>query len=438
MPRETIHAPLPESHVFVTLTRGRRMKTYALRPALLYAALGVVPALCVATLATGAWFVFRDDLLGNLMARQAEMQYAYEDRLAAMRAQIDRVTSRQLLDQDSFEGKVHTLVSRQMQLENRSALVTALAQQMDGANPEAKKAPRPGKQPGPGAGSRTPLAAQDSATSLPAAARSYAPVKPVGGPEPEPETPLRSSSLDATPIPLKIDEIATSLDRIETDQIHAVSRLASRAQEQSKRARAALLEAGLAPDRLTPPAAKDAMGGPFIPLKVDANGSPFEREVARFQTAAIQNDKLQRLLPHVPLRTPALGGTEQTSGFGTRLDPFLGRPAFHAGLDFRGDVGAPVRATAGGKVVSAGYSGGYGNMVEIDHGNGLTTRYAHLSSITAGEDQYVAAGAVVGRLGSTGRSTGPHLHYEVRVDGQAVDPTRFLRAGRRLFEAQSD
>lgn len=432
MSREAVHPALPESHVFVTLTRGRRMKTYALRPALLYAALGAVPALCVATLATGAWFVFRDDLLGNLMARQAEMQYAYEDRLAAMRAQIDRVTSRQLLDQDSFEGKVHTLVSRQMQLENRSALVSALAQQIEGAGGESKKQLRPARQ----SGSRNPLPLPDGGAALPPSATSYAPA--AGGPEPEAELRLRSSHLDAAPIPARIEQIASSLDRIETDQIHAVSRLAGRAQEQSKRARAALLEAGLAPDKLAPPAPKDAMGGPFIALKVDANGTPFEREVARLQTAFIQNDKLQRLLPQVPLRTPALGMTEQTSGFGTRLDPFLGRPAFHAGIDFRGDVGAPVRATAGGKVVSAGYNGGYGNMVEIDHGNGLTTRYAHLSAVTASEDQYVAAGAVVGRLGSTGRSTGPHLHYEVRVDGEAVDPTRFLRAGRRLFEAQAD
>ena len=105
--------------------------------------------------------------------------------------------------------------------------------------------------------------------------------------------------------------------------------------------------------------------------------------------------------------------------------------ALHAGLDLREETGAPVRATAGGKVVSAGWSGGYGNMVEIEHGNDMSTRYGHLSSISVSEGQSIAPGAILGRVGSTGRSTGPHLHYEVRVDGEAVDPVRFLRASDR-------
>jgi murein DD-endopeptidase MepM/ murein hydrolase activator NlpD len=91
-----------------------------------------------------------------------------------------------------------------------------------------------------------------------------------------------------------------------------------------------------------------------------------------------------------------------------------------------------VRATAAGVVTEAGNSGGYGIMVEIDHGNGLTTRYAHLSSISVKVGDRVATGAVVGHVGTTGRSTGPHLHYEVRVDGEAIDPMRYIRAGREL------
>jgi murein DD-endopeptidase MepM/ murein hydrolase activator NlpD len=102
---------------------------------------------------------------------------------------------------------------------------------------------------------------------------------------------------------------------------------------------------------------------------------------------------------------------------------------------WRAARGAPARATAGGKVVSAGWAGGYGNMVEIDHGNGLTTRYGHLSAILVNEGQTVEARDVIGKVGSTGRSTGPHLHYEVRVDGEPVDPMRFLRAGEKLAAA---
>jgi murein DD-endopeptidase MepM/ murein hydrolase activator NlpD len=106
----------------------------------------------------------------------------------------------------------------------------------------------------------------------------------------------------------------------------------------------------------------------------------------------------------------------------------------HSGLDFRAPTGEPARATAAGKVVTAGWSGGYGKMVEIDHGNGFSTRYGHLSEILVKEDQAVRPGQIVGRVGSTGRSTGPHLHYETRVDGDAVDPHKFLRAGLRLGE----
>jgi murein DD-endopeptidase MepM/ murein hydrolase activator NlpD len=104
-------------------------------------------------------------------------------------------------------------------------------------------------------------------------------------------------------------------------------------------------------------------------------------------------------------------------------------------VDLVEEYGAPVHATAAGVVVSAGVAGGYGNMVEIDHGNGLATRYAHLSSIEVVPGQTVGFGTVLGRIGATGRATGPHLHYEVRIDGEPVDPERFLRAGVAVAEA---
>jgi len=114
------------------------------------------------------------------------------------------------------------------------------------------------------------------------------------------------------------------------------------------------------------------------------------------------------------------------------MDPFLRRPAMHTGLDMRGDTGDPVHVTATGKVVTAGREGGYGNMVEINHGNGITTRYAHLHTIDVKVGQQVRIGQVIGKIGSTGRSTGPHLHYETRINDEAVNPQRFLRAGLRL------
>jgi murein DD-endopeptidase MepM/ murein hydrolase activator NlpD len=174
------------------------------------------------------------------------------------------------------------------------------------------------------------------------------------------------------------------------------------------------------------------VGGPYVPVRLRSGADPFDRELYRVSLTKAQVDAMHRTLAFVPYRKPVAGEPEFTSGFGIRVDPFFGRPAMHTGLDFRASMGDPVRATADGKVVRAGWAGGYGRMVEIDHGNGLSTRYGHLSKIDVRVGENVKIGQVVGEVGSTGRSTGPHLHYETRIDGQAVDPQKFLRAGARL------
>jgi murein DD-endopeptidase MepM/ murein hydrolase activator NlpD len=141
-------------------------------------------------------------------------------------------------------------------------------------------------------------------------------------------------------------------------------------------------------------------------------------------------------MPFMPVRRPLSGEASVSSPFGYRPDPFLGRPALHPGVDLVQTFGAEIYSTAAGRVVHAGPFGGYGNMVEVDHGNGLATRYGHMSEVLVTEGQEVKAGAVLGRIGSTGRSTGPHLHYEVRVNEEPVDPERFLEAGADMFAAQ--
>ena len=142
---------------------------------------------------------------------------------------------------------------------------------------------------------------------------------------------------------------------------------------------------------------------------------------------------LSNTLLKVPLRKPMTGDIDESSPFGIRTDPIVHEAAMHTGIDFRGDTGDPIHATASGTVTIAGLSGGYGKMVEIDHGNGVATRYGHLSQIDVDVGDAVRSGQTVGKLGSTGRSTGPHLHYEVRVKGEAVDPQKFLDAGERIF-----
>lgn len=170
-------------------------------------------------------------------------------------------------------------------------------------------------------------------------------------------------------------------------------------------------------------------GGPLVPALGTAADGPGEA-----QSLADVLDRLQRvdrLFEAVPLAEP-METYRLTSRFGYRRDPFTRRAALHEGQDFGGPRNAPVLATAPGKVVAAKRAGAYGIMVEIDHGMGIRTRYAHLKRALVRQGQRVATGQKVGVMGSTGRSTGAHLHYEVRVDGRALDPARFLAAGQRL------
>jgi murein DD-endopeptidase MepM/ murein hydrolase activator NlpD len=169
------------------------------------------------------------------------------------------------------------------------------------------------------------------------------------------------------------------------------------------------------------------MGGPFIAASL----ASFDSNIETLDGTLDELDTMTARLDKVPLANPA-PGHPVTSTFGVRIDPFLKREAMHTGIDFGAPIGMRVKATAAGTVVEADRNGGYGNMVEIDHGGGIATRYAHLSAIMVKVGQKVERGTVIGLVGSTGRSTGPHLHYEVRRKGNAVNPARYLKAGREL------
>ena len=168
-------------------------------------------------------------------------------------------------------------------------------------------------------------------------------------------------------------------------------------------------------------AATGAVGGPFD----SANGDPTFKQLF---TSWKKLDTLAGGAIAIPSDKP-VKSAEFTSAFGVRSDPFRRASAMHAGIDLAGPVGTPIYATADGTVLRAGWnSGGYGNLVEIDHGRGIVTRYGHLSKMTVNEGQRVTRGQVIGRMGSTGRSTGSHLHYEVRIDDRPVNPIPFMRS----------
>ena len=178
------------------------------------------------------------------------------------------------------------------------------------------------------------------------------------------------------------------------------------------------------------------LGGPMIPA---LTGRPLNEAMwAEASDIVVLIDRaaaLRDIANDLPIGMPLLDSYRLSSGFGTRTDPFTGRVARHHGLDFAAPHGTPIHTTAPGRVSAAGWRGAYGYMVEIQHGFGLTTRYAHLSAVLVEEGDQVEYGDEVGLMGSTGRSSGPHLHYEVRVAGDPRNPIRFIRAGQNVFQA---
>lgn len=173
-------------------------------------------------------------------------------------------------------------------------------------------------------------------------------------------------------------------------------------------------------------------------LGQDGNMSPNAQSAAQFQALFQSWKKLDAInngVISIPSIQP-LANFTFTSAFGVRSDPFRGSAAMHAGIDLASPTGTPIYATADGVVARAEWFGGYGNMVDIDHGKGIATRYGHMSRISAHPGQRIKRGELIGYVGSTGRSTGSHLHYEVRIDGHAVNPMPFLQSANYLMAAR--
>ena len=378
-----------------------------------WVAVGALLTMAAWSMTSATYSAFREDVLAGSLARQAEMQSAYEDRIAERRAQIDRFSSRQLIDQEQYEKKLEQILRRQTALESRAGALNGLGDAAANI-----------KQPARGGGSGDPRA------SAPKAARDKgAFISPD-----QAGTDSRTNVLAKGGIAGAVERLQASLDRLEQRQAATVGSLAERYDAKARRIRAVLIDLGLDLGKASTEAG-GAIGGPFVPVDVAKDASAFERQLSRAQIARAHITRLTRTLGSIPVRKPIDSELDLQSGFGVRTDPFLGTPALHTGLDLHGETGDPVRATGDGTVIAAGWNGGYGRTVDIDPHNGVSTRYAHLSSIDVRVGQSVKSGQILGKLGSTGRSTGPHLHYETRLKGEAVDPQKFLRAGTRLAGA---
>jgi murein DD-endopeptidase MepM/ murein hydrolase activator NlpD len=363
------------------------------------------------------------------------MQSAYEERISRLRSEVDAVNSRLMLDQDAFDAKLEALRQRQTLLERRQ---TELAGLIDGGRHPALKAIA-GLIASEATGS---LTAGNEGTGAPRAgnAREIRLAFPTrGGPA--------EAGAEAAPAgnaaEHALSRLAQSQDRLEAAQQAMLDGIEAGAAVVAGQIEETLADLGFDAKALVPQtissaptiAAATSLGGPFIPTPIagrDAGKSPFERQVGGVRARIARSVGLYDGLMALPLRHPLDKGLDISSGFGVRRDPFLGSRAMHPGLDLRAGRGTPVRATADGVVAIAGPNAGYGKMVEIEHKNGVSTRYGHLSAIAVAAGQHVKAGEIIGRVGSTGRSTGPHLHYETRIDGEAADPNRFIGAGNRF------
>jgi murein DD-endopeptidase MepM/ murein hydrolase activator NlpD len=228
---------------------------------------------------------------------------------------------------------------------------------------------------------------------------------------------------------------AAGLARIEVRQIRFAEKMTKVAQARTLQAEAAIRQFGLNPEVLARQA-RNAQGGLFEPFFGKWKKDVRDPRFVNLAAALGRMDAMERALAAIPTAMPA-ASMMMSSGFGYRADPFTGAAAMHAGLDFKGPVGTPILAAAKGKVVLAGFNGGYGNSVEIRHANGLVTRYAHLSGVHVRPGQMVERGVQIGRMGSTGRSTGSHLHFEVRLNGQAINPRKFLEANPDVLKVQT-
>jgi len=181
------------------------------------------------------------------------------------------------------------------------------------------------------------------------------------------------------------------------------------------------------------PESDRAMGGPYIPIKTSRDlESSLDRQIYRISGNLDYLSDLSSAIENIPLSRP-IHNYRRTSGFGPRVDPFKKRAAFHSGTDFGTPTGTPVHATLNGTVTYAGNRGPYGLVVEIDHGQGFKTRYAHLNKTLVRRGQVVGFQEQIGQAGNTGRSTGPHLHYEIWHQGRVHNPSHFLANGEQIF-----
>jgi murein DD-endopeptidase MepM/ murein hydrolase activator NlpD len=358
----------------------RRARPVGIRPWMLYTCFAV---LFGTNVITAVGLLMAPDIAALLGGQKQLVVAAYEDRIAQLRVEVDRLHSRQFAQAGDINLQLQELTQQQEVLLEQHQFVQQLA----------AKAAELGI---------------DTA-SLPAPAVPVAPVITV------------SSSGD-------LAEIGAAMDQMMGESRLALAALSESASNSADDILDALDGLGISPAM---PGEGDGIGGPYQPPVAEAEADGIV-DMANAAYLALARFKVARsAIDLAPIHQP-MDGNRVSSSYGNRKDPFTGGRAFHAGIDFPAPKGTPVLSAGYGKVSFVGERPGYGKTVEVTHGPGLMTRYGHLSAYLVKQGQVVNTGTPIAQVGSTGRSTGPHLHFEVRRKDSAVDPGKYLAVGKKL------
>jgi len=452
-----IHTTFPERQIYIR--SDGRVQFFTFGPSLQATLAGLTLIFLGWVAFATVNVVFKDRIIAAKDHRYQQMQTAYENRVAGLQISYDELNAALVSAQDRFKATADALQTKQNAIAgflNRASQVQASVGQTSSSTIASIRSPAGG-----GADVGADIHADDAGSSqllvMPGPAQ----------PQPRTAQPVKSSFLDG------VFQRFASLSRSISERLYAApirdmsqvyvrhpglrdlteqtSRVAQIGESENllmARTEGALGQGvgtlrnvvrstGINPDSFAGKIG-GCQGGPEIPLdQVRIEGISDPKFTQAYLGAAARLDQLNSLsaaMEHVPLSTPVSSASfDRSSGFGARVDPFTGRYAFHPGIDFAGPWGSVVHATAPGTVVFAGNRGGYGNMVEIDHGYGIHTRYGHLSTISVRVGSQIAKGANLGRVCSTGRSTGPHVHYELCYDDVVKNPNNFIEAGHHVL-----
>ncbi len=424
-----------ERNIYVRTDGG--VHHVAIRPWMQAAAVGFAAVFGLWTTYATVNTVFKNRLLAQKDSRLAKERAVREESLArqaaafaSRRAELEQrireLKGRLMADQDAWLEKVEALRKDYERLLERQRI---LGRQLGRAGliqdrPRKRKASPDGRRQG-----RAPV---------------LRPGQDASSPEPSVEDlRVRFSAILHSPKEAEavLDILRHMRDEARQRQVALLDAARNKAVRRLAKTRAVFRRLKLDPVRIARRArpVPEAQGGPFIPVSARAGADrKLVKRINRIADVLAETAILKHELERLPVRRPMRSYRRISSRFGYRRDPFRRRLALHAGIDFKAAYGSPVLATAPGTVVRAGWTGSYGKLVEIRHANGLVTRYAHLSRIRVRAGQRVRAGERVGRLGNTGRSTGPHLHYEVRLFGKPLNPARFWKARHDIRKIEAD